>query len=204
MMADQTTLVEQLYVAYFSRPADTAGLAYWNGVLNTNPDGLQAISQAFSASAEYKAMYSQSTNAEIVNQVYLNLFGRPAEQAGIDFWADKLNTHVITVDNVVTQIAAGALDTDKFAYDAKVAVSTTFTAHLDQPFEVAAYSGAHSNQLAANFIATVKDLASAANASDPSAIDGVINQIVTDAGTAPTPAAPIELVGTAPMHDGMF
>lgn len=199
-MADQTTTVQQLYVAYFSRPADVAGLAYWNNVLNTNPNGLQQISAAFSASAEYKAAYSQNTNEQVVGAVYQHLFGRTAEAAGVSYWADLLNRHVITIDNVVTQVAAGAQSTDKVAYEGKSAVAKAFTQHLDQPAEIAAYNSAHANLLAANFIATVKDLQSAAAAIDPSAIDGVIAQIVSDAAH---PAA--TLVGNAPPHpyDGM-
>jgi hypothetical protein len=181
-MADYTNQVEKLYVAYFSRPADPAGLTYWNSYLQTHPNGVQDISAQFSTSAEYKAAYANQTNAQIVSTVYTHLFGRAAETAGVNFWADKLNSHTITIDNVVTQIAAGAQGTDQFAYDAKVAVATAFTARVDLDIEMRAYSGAHANQIAIDFIATVKDLQSAAAGSDPGTIDAVINHIVTDSG----------------------
>lgn len=199
-MADQTIAVQQLYVAYFSRPADVAGLAYWSNVLNTNAAGIQQASAAFAASAEYKAAYSQNTNEQIVATVYTHLFGRTAEAAGVNFWADALNRHLITIDNVVTQIAAGAQGTDKFAYEAKTGVSVAFTQHLDQPFEATAYAtGPHANQIAIDFIATVKDQLSAANASNPATIDGVVSQIVADAGTYGS-APPVQLVGNAPAY----
>jgi hypothetical protein len=182
-MADNTNAVEKLYVAYFSRPADSAGLTFWNNELNVNPNGLQEISANFAASAEYKAAYAGMTNAQVVSTVYQHLFGRAAEQAGVDFWAHALDTHAMTIDNVVTQIAAGALSTDLFAYNAKVSVATTFTAHLDTAAEQQAYSGDAANKIAIDFIATVKDLQSAAAASDPGQIDAVISQIVTAHGT---------------------
>lgn len=181
-MADNINAVEKLYVAYFSRPADPAGLAFWTGQLQTNPNALQEMSAQFSTSAEYKAAYAGMTNAQIVSTVYQHLFGRPAEQAGVDWWAQKLDAHTITIDNVVTQIAAGAQTTDLFAYNAKVAVATTFTARLDTDVEKQAYSGDAANKLAIDFIATVKDLQSAANASDPGTIDSVISNIVHAAG----------------------
>jgi hypothetical protein len=177
-MADNTNAVEKLYVAYFSRPADPAGLTFWNNELNVNPNGLQEISANFAGSAEYKAAYAGLSNAQVVSTVYQHLFGRAAEQAGVDFWAQKLDAHVITIDNVVTQIAAGAQTTDLFAYNAKVSVATTYTAHIDTDAEKAAYSGAAANKVAIDYIAAVKDLGSAAAASDPGQIDASISAMV--------------------------
>jgi hypothetical protein len=182
-MADNTNAVEKLYVAYFSRPADPAGLAFWNNELNTNPNALQLISANFAGSAEYKAAYAGMSNAQVVSAVYQHLFGRAAEQAGVDFWAQKLDAKAITIDNVVTQIAAGAQTTDLFAYNAKVAVATTYTAHIDTAAEQAAYSGAAANNVAINYIAAVKDLASAAAASDPGQIDASIAAMVAAHGS---------------------
>jgi hypothetical protein len=125
----------------------------------------------------------------VVNAIYTHLFGRAAETAGVDFWSHALDTKAMTVDNMVTQVAAGAQGSDLLAYNGKVAVSTAFTERLDQPNEVKAYSGDHANQIAVDFIATVKDLQSAATARDPGMIDSVINHIVIDSGmTNPTPA----------------
>jgi hypothetical protein len=182
MATDYTNQVEKLYVAYFSRPADPSGLAFWNTYLQTHPNGVQDISAQFSTSTEYKAAYAGMSNAQVVSTVYTHLFGRAAEQAGVNFWAQKLDAHAITIDNVVTAIASGAQGSDLFAYDAKVAVSTAFTARLDTAAEQKAYSGDHANQIAIDFIATVKDLQSAAAGSDPGMIDSVISHIMTDAG----------------------
>jgi hypothetical protein len=192
-MADNINEVQKLYVAYFSRPADTAGLSFWANVLATNPNGYQQISAAFSTSAEYKAAYAGLDNRAVVGAIYTHLFGRAAETAGVDFWAHALDTKAMTVDNMVTQVASGAQGSDLLAYNAKVAVSTAFTDRLDQPVEVKAYSGDHANQIAIDFIATVKDLQSAAAARDPGVIDSVINHIVVDSGQ-PNPS-PTGLVG---------
>jgi hypothetical protein len=188
-MADYINDVQKLYVAYFSRPADADGLQFWSHILATDSTGYQQISHAFATSAEYKATYAGMDNRAVVNAIYEHLFGRAAESTGLDFWTNALNNGAMTVDNMVTQVAAGAQGSDLLAYNAKVAVSTSFTARLDQPNEVKAYSGDHANQIAIDFIATVKDLQSAASAMDPGVIDGVITHIVTDAG----------LAGTAPM-----
>lgn len=178
MATDVNTEVEQLYVAYFSRPADNAGLAFWANVLATDPNGYQTISSAFAGSAEYKATYSGMDNAAVVSAVYEHLFGRPAEAAGVTFWSTQLNAHNITIDNVVTQIAAGAQGTDAFAYNAKVNVATAFTARLATDGAQASYTGDAANKIAINYIENVKDLQTAAAGMDPGNMDLTIAQIV--------------------------
>ena len=196
------TELQQLYVAYFSRPADVSGLAYWTNFLSTHPDGYQVISQNFAASAEYKAMFAGQDNRAVVNTVYEHLFGRPAETAGLDYWTKMLDNKVITIDNVVTQIAAGAQSTDKIAYDGKVAVAAVFTDHLDLASEQAAYAKPAGMKVASDYIASIKDLLTAATARDPGNIDITIDKMVSAAATGVDDHA--QLVGVADAGQPMF
>jgi hypothetical protein len=181
-------------VAYFSRPADVAGLAYWNNVLSTNTAGYQVISANFASSNEYKATYAGLDNAGIVSAVYQHLFGRTAEAAGVQYWSNMLNQKVITIDDVVTQIAAGAQGTDKVAYDGKVAVAAVFTEHLDLATEQQAYA-TPGTKVASDYIASIKDLMTAAMARDPGNIDLTIEKMVSAAATGTDGHA--QLVGVA-------
>jgi hypothetical protein len=185
MMADtNTTTVEQLYIAYFSRPADPNGLTYWDNVLAADPNGAQEISANFAASQEYKDTYAGLDNQGVVHPPHENLFGRAGEQAGVDYWTNALNNHTITVDNVVTAIAAGAQGNDKLVYNGRVAVAASFTAHVDTDAEIAAYSGTAANLKAKAFIGTIVDLQTSAYAIDPGVIDAKIADIVgTPTGT---------------------
>jgi len=179
VMADaNTTAIQKLYISYFSRPADFAGLEYWKGQLASNPNALQELSRQFSVSKEYLDTYAGLDTRGKVAEVYDNLFGRQAEAAGIDYWANLLNNKQITIDNMVTQIAAGAQGTDQFAYNAKVAAASSFTERLDLPNERTAYSGTAANKIAVDWITGIKDLQSAASAMDPGVIDTVIARIV--------------------------
>ncbi|MGJ7914371.1 DUF4214 domain-containing protein [Massilia sp. LXY-6] len=203
MATNYSNEVQKLYVAYFSRPADTAGLTYWTNVLATDPTGYQKISASFAASPEYHAAYAGMDNAGVVSAVYQHLFGRPAETAGVQYWANLLNQKAITIDNVVTQIANGAQTTDKFAYDAKVAVADAFTARLDLPAEQKAYSGDAANKIAIDYLANVHDLMTASAGMDPGNIDLTITKIMGGATGFSGDAA--QLVGTPdfnlpPMH----
>ncbi len=174
--------IQELYVAYFNRPADVAGLEYWKDALDANPDALNELSRSFSTSDEYRDTYAGMDNRAVVSEVYMNLFGREAESAGVDYWANLLDNKMITIDNVVTQIADGAEGQDEIAFKGKIAAATLFTDRLDEPHEQAAYAGP-GNDIAAEFLATIKDLSSAADALDTEVVDAWIDRIV-DAHTA--------------------
>lgn len=191
--------VQDLYVAYFSRAADRGGFDYWTSLLDgdtANPR-LQLISGGFAASAEYKAEYSQATNAEKVNAVYQNLFSREAEAAGRDFWVRALDAGYMTIDNAVTTIAAGAQGTDLYAYRAKVNVAQAITAAIDTQAEINGYTTASALDAVTAYIAQVKDVATFNAAINATAINNLV------AGFSGQPAAPetgadsIQLVGIA-------
>jgi len=163
-MATYTEALQKLYVAYFNRPADVRGLAYWETVVAAANGSTAAVSAAFAASAEYKATYANMSNLLIVNKVYNNLFGHDADLPGLNYWVDLLDKKAITIDNVVAQIAAGALTTDKDAYDAKVTAATAFTDGMDTTQEVIAYETAGGLAAGKDFITSVKDAATLATA----------------------------------------
>ena len=178
MATDYVTEVQKLYVAYFSRPADPAGLTYWAGVLQNNPGGWQTMSANFSTSNEYKAVYAGMDNRAVVAEVYDNLFGRAPEAAGVNYWADLLDRKQITIDNVVTQIAAGSQNNDRVVYNGKVAVAESFTTHVNTDAEKTAYAGAVANKIAIDYLAGVKSLETIAMHMDPGQIDATIARIV--------------------------
>lgn len=173
-MGIYTEAIQKLYVAYFSRPADPAGLTYWEGVVTAAKGSTAAVSAAFAASAEYKAAYAGLDAYHVVDQVYMNLFGRHAEPAGLQFWGQNLIAGKITIDAVVTAVATGAQGADLISYNSKVAAATAFTAALDTSAEILGYSGAAANGLAASFIAGITDAATLAAAIAPAALDATI------------------------------
>jgi len=177
MATDYVNEVQKLYVAYFSRPADPSGLAFWVGQMQTNPNAYLDIAQAFSTSAEYQATYGGLNNRAVVAEVYENLFSRQGDAAGIDFWTNALNNGALNLGNVVTGIAAGAQNQDRVAFTAKVGVSMQFTQRIDTNAEKAAYQGANT-KIAVDYIANVKSLETGAMYSDPGVIDQAIARIV--------------------------
>ncbi|WP_183407354.1 hypothetical protein [Massilia aurea] len=81
------------------------------------------------------------------------------------------------------------------AFNGKVAAASMFTLRLDEPSEVAAYNGDAAKEISMDFLATVKDLASAADALKPDVVDAWLGRIVDAHGAS---AEGVALVGVAP------
>lgn len=178
-MATYTDAIQKLYVAYFSRPADPAGLAYWEGVVTAAKGDTSAVSAAFAASTEYQTEYAQVNVSGVITQIYQNLFGVVTpDAAGLAYWIEAINNKVFTIDQAVTKIAAGAQGSDKVAYDSKVLVATSFTAAVDTDAEKAGYNGKDANKAAKDFLATIKTAADATAAITPASLDAKVADVV--------------------------
>lgn len=188
--------VQQMYVAYFGRPADTAGLDYWTNVVEANAGATAAVSAAFAASPEYIVTYFGQTNTQIVNNIYQNLFGRDADAAGRTYWANLLTNGTIKVDTIVAEVAKAALTTDAEAVENKVAASTAFTAQLDTTAENAGYAGNSALTLAKAFIKSVTTDATLTTAITPANLTAQVAAVVK-AGTPFTLAGGLAAVEAA-------
>lgn len=174
--ADFSTAVQQLYIAYFGRPADPLGLYNFQQALNaagapTTVAGLtaaystsskvKALIDAFGTSDESKALYTGST-LDFVNAVYKNIFNRSADVEGLLFWANAIDHGGLSKGNAALSIMAGAMTNtsaqgllDKAIVEAKVAVAANFTTTVNTPEEVLAYQGNAAAATARAMLATV-------------------------------------------------
>lgn len=181
VVATHIAAVQQLYVAYFGRPADPAGLDYWTNIVKAQ-GGTAAVSATFAISPEYKAAFAGMTNTQIVNKIYANLFNRNPDATGREYWVSLLNKGTIKVDTIVAEVARAALTTDAESVENKVAAATAFTKALDSTAEIAGYSGAAALALAKAFIAGVTTDASLKAALEPKALAASVAAVV-EAGT---------------------
>jgi len=88
LTADQAQIA-RLYNAAFHRVPDYSGLDYW---MYDHAKGTtsQTIAQSFTASSEFKSLFSGADNRTYVTQLYANVLGRSGETAGIDYWLHDL------------------------------------------------------------------------------------------------------------------
>jgi hypothetical protein len=100
--------VQEAYIAYYGRPADPAGLAYWVGRFNAAGGSLTPIMNAFAASAEFNARYGGLTNDALVTKVYQQTLGRDPDASGLAFYVGKLNAGAYTLGTVAIHVLDGA------------------------------------------------------------------------------------------------
>jgi|GEM_PF-1118021 len=126
-MATAKELITQIYVGYFDRAPDPAGLNYWIGRYN---DGmtLAEIAQSFSVQPESTSNYPYLANPNVassttfIQTIYLNLFNRTADAEGLAYWEAEL-ANGKPVGQMILDIISGAVtNPDKAILDNKVAV----------------------------------------------------------------------------------
>ncbi|MDO9048425.1 MAG: DUF4214 domain-containing protein [Methylobacter sp.] len=188
-MAINTDAVQRLYVAYFNRPSDPIGQAYWESKLPATAATqaqLTTIAAGFSGSAEYAALYAGQSNAQIVNNLYLNLFGRAAEPAGLTSWANALTAGTQTFASIALQLTYSAQGTDATAIANKLSAANSFTTSLDTTAEITGYSGTAAAASARTWLATVTDVAATLTAATATATLNTAVTSATAAGTSST------------------
>lgn len=154
-MATSTTDIQKLYIAYFNRPADTAGLAFWQARAD-KAGSVEAIASQFANSTEYTALFDGKSSFEIVNQLYINLFGRSAEVDGLKYWAAKLDSGELTIGTVAFTIANSAQNADLVAVTNKVTAADQFTNTLTVD-QIIGYSGSSANDVAKQWLGNITD-----------------------------------------------
>jgi hypothetical protein len=162
-MGMNTDAVQRLYVAYFNRPADPVALAVYEAMLPSDrpatQEELEAIAeQYFSPSQEYLDLYAGMSNAQIVNALYQNLFGRDAEPVGLVYWAQALQEGTETIASIALQLTYSAQGTDADAISAKLSAATAFTNEVAKSTSnITGYAGNDAAASARAWLATVTD-----------------------------------------------
>lgn len=167
--AEYTDVVHRMYLAFFGRPADAHGLAFWVKAFSENNapttidgfitayavnDGAKALVDAFEHSRESRQLYT-GTNAAFINAVYLNAFNRNAEAGGRDFWSSVLDNGYITRAQAAMAILSGAQNEDALVVAKKVQAATYFTAAMRTPTDISGYDGPRPNQAARELLGTI-------------------------------------------------
>jgi Domain of unknown function (DUF4214) len=202
-MGQYAQAIQQLYVSYFSRPADKAGLAYWEGVVEKAKGDLSQISAAFSQSNEYRDMYAGKSHAEIIDQVYVNLFGRHAEEGGKAYWTDLLDKKALSIDHIVESLASGARGNDMMALKYKVTTALSFSVALDTPQEIAGFSSSRAISGAKDLLASVVDASSLISVLAPGGkLEKLLSNIATNFGIAVGEPHPGQGVAVGEPHPG--
>lgn len=126
-----------LYLAYFGRPPDPGGVAFY---VNDPGFDIWGVAAAFSASPESQSLYGTFGYAQI-NAIYQNLFNRDAEPDGLAYWYGEVQAGRLTPGGVAYAILLGAQNEDKVTVQNKLSISNAFLGQLDTSAEIAGYAG---------------------------------------------------------------
>ena len=131
-MAAQSSidLAQQMFVAYYGRPADPAGLAYWANIFDSTNDLTQVLG-AFGNSEEFTNNFASLSNSELITNLYQQLYGRDPEAGGLDFYTDRLTSGEATLASIAKQIADGSQNADLTTLNNRIFVANTFTDKIE-------------------------------------------------------------------------
>lgn len=126
-MATQASenFVQQLYVAYYGRPADQEGQQYWAD--RADEEGQGAIINAFGESQEFQDNYGDLNNENLVNNLYQQLFSRDADDAGLEYYTGVLSSGEKSLAEIALTISNAAQGSDSIVLNTKVQAADYYT-----------------------------------------------------------------------------
>jgi hypothetical protein len=101
---------EAVYVAFFARAGDPAGINFWMGNLDAG-QSIFDVALNFSKSAEAQNIYpflqspsndSDPARVSFIQKIYQDLFNRSADTAGLNYWDGQLHQAQIDLSHGVT------------------------------------------------------------------------------------------------------
>ncbi|MFC6640188.1 DUF4214 domain-containing protein [Sulfitobacter sediminilitoris] len=133
-----------VYIGYYDRAADVAGMQFWEQVVANTSLDLVAITSDFASQSETQEVHpffadpATSSPATFITSLYQNLFNRDPDAAGLTFWSDALQDAIdgvpgaITVGEIIIAIIQGAVDVEGGTQDRttilnKIEVATDWT-----------------------------------------------------------------------------
>ena len=91
--------IASLYVAFFDRAPDEAGLNYWYNVATedgalTNPDYIYDIAAGFAQHPAFEDIYSGMTDEEFVEAIYMNVTNNDnIDSDALIYWTEQIAEH---------------------------------------------------------------------------------------------------------------
>jgi hypothetical protein len=173
---DYEEVVQELYISYFGRPADPAGLANFEAQLLAagaptdiqllvqaygNDPAVQSLIDAFGTSTESQTLYGNGTTDDFITAIFEHVLSRAPQAAGLQFWESQLGGG-LSKGNAALAIMAGALvntstqgQLDAALIANRINVAEQFTTSVSSENAVGAYRGAPAAGMARNMLAGV-------------------------------------------------
>ena len=216
--SDYSTVVQQLYVAYFGRPADPNGLTNFEAALQKTgvaPDitdvsaayetnaSVKALIDSFETSAESQALYGNASTTDFVVAIYANVLGRAPDSSGEQFWVNALQNKQLSQGDAALSIMSGALTNnttqgkqDALLVENRLAVAAAFTTQVASQNAVSSYAGTAAATAARTLLSAV--MASTDVSAEQTSVAATVTALTTPIDTAKLPVGDTRTTTTAP------
>jgi hypothetical protein len=123
--------VQKAYVAYYGRPPDPGGQAYWARRMDDEGGSLKAVIEAFGISAEFNRRYGGLDNTRLVTKIYQQALGRDPDQGGLNWYVNELLAGRRTLQTITLDVVNGATTApDSTVVANKLDVAAYYTAKV--------------------------------------------------------------------------
>lgn len=126
---DLKAQVQEMYIAYYGRPGDAGGVGFWAERLQDEGGDLGAIIESFGNSTEFVEQFGGLSETALINNIFLQLFGRDADSGGLNFYLGLLQRGEKTLASIALDISNGVQDgtDDEAIINNKLAIAAFFT-----------------------------------------------------------------------------
>jgi hypothetical protein len=188
MATTHASTVTALYLAFYGRPADPAGLTYWADQLAKANGNVDAIKGFFANSTEAQVRFGSDTAAERVTQIYQQLFNRAPEADGLNYWVDVISKGHASVADVAITIMNGARGSDLSLSTLRQQAADSFTTQVAA--SGSAYSGVAAVEVARVLVRAVTPAASKSD------VEALVKSTMTLTSVASTSPDVIKAIGS--------
>ena len=126
-----STELQQLYIGYFGRPCDPDGLDYWLGDKVTR----KSFAENMYVQPEFNSVNGSLSTRNQVNQMYLNLFNRDGDDAGLDYWSGQVESGILELASIANDLTWAALNNAGSEVDKKTLTHKT-NAAIQYTYEI--------------------------------------------------------------------
>ena len=114
-------------MAYYGRPADPGGLAYWADLMDQKGGSLSSIIAAFGYSDEFNRRYGGLTYDQLIDTLYQQTLGRAPDPSGRDWYLSQLNLGLTTLQTITLDLLGGATGLDAQTVANRLDVANHYT-----------------------------------------------------------------------------
>ncbi|MEM9248545.1 MAG: M10 family metallopeptidase C-terminal domain-containing protein [Pseudomonadota bacterium] len=165
LSASELTTFAEMYIAYFNRAPDAAGLFYW-GTRLAEGMSLPEIAASFFVQPESQSAFPSANDAaSLVDSAYENLLERAPDAAGRAYWINQLETGAVSREGFMLDLINGAKANPDATEDvrtvtdkADIGLSFAVISGLNDLEEARAVMEAYDREDAARSLARAQDL----------------------------------------------